>query len=206
MLNFREYKKIIFVFFTMTSLNLFANQEEKSQNNLESPLSLYNQAVLEISNNQIQKAFPLLQKSFYQHLFVPSYFVLKKYENAPYLGPFLWHILMLFFTLLSFLLSYFILLKKGLTISFKLKGITFWFFSLTILSLSGFFILKTRISNTASLGLKENPLEDSETVLQIQKGSDLVLIDRHGDWLKIKTKGKKIGWINFENIIFTLKK
>ena len=181
---------------------------------------LFALAMSYLKQNQTEKALAPLQRLFYEYLFFPSYRILRELGHPPSLLPLMWHLTAGFFALLSLFLLAAILWKKPLAqknkIRWKLPAL--WLFALGLLSLSGFFALRPRASAARETKILSAPFPEALSLKKIPAGADLLILDKKGDWRKVKAPESKymedkdlegadqsaIGWVMEQDLFITL--
>jgi len=176
-----------------SSLNRQTLQTQKQDINKWSALTLHNQSLQKLETTDHALALIGLRINFYENLFFPSYLVLKSLKAEVSVSPFLWQIGLLVFALIS-VLGMFLYFKSNLFFKSRIKIFFLWFFGLTILAVSGFLQFKPRVSNLNELDLLNAPFQEALVLKKIEKGSDLIVLKKQGDWLQVKNQKQK-GWV-----------
>lgn len=137
---------------------------------------------------------------------VPKLFFIQWYENLYHYFPMdIWATIGIgLFSICSAFLLIFFLSNKTI-----LKKIGFWsalFF--LILSLFSFFLTSQKYDSyknhneaivfTPSVTIKSSPTKNSVDLFVIHEGTKVTILDKVGDWRKIKIQNGSVGWMEFE--------
>ena len=75
---------------------------------------------------------------------------------------------------------------------------------MVILALSGFFSLQKRAGALTELEGRSAPLAESAVLWTAPEGADVKVLKTDKQWVQIKTAGGRKGWVQSENLLFTL--
>lgn len=164
------------------------------------PVEIHNKALALLKSRQENQALALLKKNAYQHLFPSSYLLLFQMDIPVFFKPLLWHISLLLLSLMV-LIRLFLYLKKPGSFHFKafLGGLSL----LSLLFLSGFFLLKPRVICLKESDLKASPFQSAPTQAEVSPNSDLIVLKQTKDWLRVQSPNKQRGWI-LKNQVFRI--
>ena len=173
------------------------------QDQKKAAVSFYNQGVIALNKGEENTAQLAFEKSFYNYLYFPAYKALKSMGHSATLLPFVWHIIMGIYGLVSLVWIFLLFLRK---VSFRVKVKTFIIWSLSMMFFIGFHVLafQPKGRSLRTFELKNAPLTNAFAVELLEKGESFWVLKSKGEWVKIKTgQNQKKGWALKENLYFT---
>jgi tetratricopeptide (TPR) repeat protein len=91
----------------------------------------------------------------------------------------------------------------------KLKNATWILAALTIFSLSvlglraaNHFTQATAVVTAAETTARSGPFDEAQSAFTVHDGAELVVLDRHGDWVQVAGRAGKTGWLPVKQVEF----
>ncbi|MDE0092198.1 MAG: hypothetical protein OXN83_02800, partial [Oligoflexia bacterium] len=104
-------------------------------------------------------------------------------------------VLLIGFTIISFIaLIFFIFYLKTFN-SFYLKNLLIFLIIFTFLSSANSLLLKEKVSLFTETDLKLAPIESAPNTVKLSPLEELIVLKKTKKWLKIKNQKKETGWI-----------
>lgn len=144
--------------------------------------------------DRIEKLPRLFFVNWYQGLY--NYFPI---DIWAYIGL-VFFSLFAFFLLIYFISSRMLLRKFGFWIGIIFFSLSVFTFFLTIQKYSSFKKHDEAIVFTPSITVKSSPAKNSVDLFVIHEGTKITIMDKVGEWQKIKIQNGSIGWIESENV------